>query len=44
MQAIDESREGDFGRSIKNLLKNGNYILLLITYGKLEENIFKRIF
>nr|CAD2169237.1 unnamed protein product [Meloidogyne enterolobii] len=33
MQAIDESREGDFGRSIKNLLKNGNYILLLITYG-----------
>lgn len=33
MQAIDESREGDFGRSIKNLLKNGNYMLLLITYG-----------
>nr|CAD2147390.1 unnamed protein product [Meloidogyne enterolobii] len=33
MRAIDESREGDFGRSIKNLLKNGNYILLLVTYG-----------
>jgi MFS transporter, FLVCR family, feline leukemia virus subgroup C receptor-related protein len=36
MQAIDESMDNDFLKSIKKLLVNPNYILLLLTYGMIE--------